>query len=499
MKKTRKWASVLASLALSAGVLSACGGNEPAAQGEASGPYPLTLVVNQVGEIPNADNPIENKIREYTNTDLSIQWIPYSAYDEKVNVMIASDELPKLIKLNYTPTMISSIKSDLFWEIGPMLKDFPNLAAQPQAYYDNIKVDGKVYGIPLYRDMGRAVVTYRQDWLDAAGLQPPKSVEDWYNIIKFSTEEDPDKNGKRDTYGMMLDKAYNVGTASTLSRLAVSLGAPNKWGIDEQGNFYPEFEDETFFEVMKMFRKMYAERLINQDFAVVDASELNKVYESGRANIRITGGNAQSLQTKLDAAVPGAVVGVAPLQGPDGIRVPGESGNTGFLAIPKSKVATEEEVRQILTFVDKLLDPEMVNVINKGIEGTHYKVAGEFTEVIDKDKDAQEVKPYRDTFPQRGERYNMEKKAKETELSRRSRQIVFENEQYVVPNPALTLNSDTYYERGGELEQMITDAQTKFIMGQIDEAAWKAEVKKWRETGGDQIAKEYKESYESSK
>ena len=124
---------------------------------------------------------------------------------------------------------------------------------------------------------------------------------------------------------MMLDKGYNQGTASTLTRLAVSQGAPNKWGIDEQGNFYPEFVSEQFFDVMKLFRRLYEEKLINQDFAVVDSSELNKVYESGRANIRISGGNGQSLQTKLEKVVPKAVVDVSPLQGPEGIRVPGKA------------------------------------------------------------------------------------------------------------------------------------------------------------------------------
>jgi putative aldouronate transport system substrate-binding protein len=345
--------------------------------------------------------------------------------------------------------------------------------------------------------MGRAIVSYRKDWLDAAGLKEPVTLDDWYEIIRYSTEEDPDGNGKRDTYGMMLDKGYNQGTASTLTRLAVSQGAPNKWGIDEQGNFYPEFESEQFFEVMKLFRRLYEEKLINQDFAVVDSSELNKVYESGRANIRISGGNGQSLQTKLEKVVPEAVVDVSALQGPEGVRVPGESGNTGFLAIPKSTVKSEEELAKVLTFVDKLLDPEMVNVINKGIEGVHYEVEGDYTVTIDADKDAQEVKPYRDTFPQRGDLYNMEKKPKGTELFNKNKQIVYENENYIVPNPALTLKSNTYNERGGELEQIITDAQTKFIMGQIDEAGWKAEVERWRKSGGDQMAAEYKESYKN--
>ncbi|RRJ65726.1 extracellular solute-binding protein [Paenibacillus oralis] len=491
----RKWMKTALTLLAGMMILTACGSNTGGGAAEGNGPYPLSLVVNQVGEIPDPNNPIEEKIREYTHTDLRIQWIPYSAYDEKINVMIASNELPKLIKLNYTPTTISSLEADLFWDITDKLQNYPNLAAQPQAYYDNIKVNGKVYGIPLFRDMGRAIVSYRQDWLDAAGLKAPVTLDDWYEIIRYSTEEDPDQNGKRDTYGMMLDKAYNQGTASTLTRLAVSQGAPNKWGIDEQGNFYPEFESAQFFEVMKLFRRLYEKQLINQDFAVVDSSELNKVYEAGRANIRISGGNGQSLQTKLEKVDPKAVVNVSPLQGPEGRRVPGESGNTGFLAIPKSTVTSEEELDKVLTFVDKLLDPEMVNLINKGIEGVHYKVEGDYTVTIDADKDVQEVKPYRDTLPQRGDLYNMEKKPKGTALFDLNKKIVYENENYIVPNPALTLKSETYNERGGELEQIITDAQTKFIMGQIDEAGWQAAVKRWRESGGDQIAKEYKESY----
>ncbi|MNJ59272.1 Lipoprotein LipO precursor [compost metagenome] len=109
------------------------------------------------------------------------------------------------------------------------------------------------------------------------------------------------------------------------------------------------------------------------------------------------------------------------------------------------------------------------------------------------------MKPYRDSLPQRGELYNMEKKAKGTELFALNKKIVQENENYIIPNPALTLKSETYNERGGELEQIITDAQTKFIMGHIDEAGWRAEVEKWRKSGGEQIAAEYKQSYEKLK
>ncbi|WP_159887806.1 extracellular solute-binding protein [Paenibacillus puerhi] len=495
-------ALLMGGVLLATTVLSACssGGEKPDTGGsstpaEDTKPFDLTIVINQVGEIPSKGNPMEQAIAKYTNTNLEYQWIPTSAYDEKINIMMASGELPKLMKVNYVSTIINAMKSDQFWEIGPHLKDYKNLSAQPQAYYDNIKVDGKLYGVPIFRDLGRAVVHYRKDWFDAAGLQVPKTLDDWYNVLKVIAESDPDKNGKNDTYGFLLDKFYNQGTASTLTRLSVAQGGPNKWKVDDQGNFTPEFLTDEFFNTMKLFKRLYDERLINQDFAVVDATANDKAYESGRVALRISGGNAQSMLTNLVKVVPTAQMDVAPLEGAAGIRVPAESGNAGILAIPKSTVKTEAEMKKVLTFLDKLLDKEMVNLLNKGIEGKHYKVEGEFTIPLDKDADAKEVKPYRDTMIQRGENYNMDKRMKESDLFLKNKKVVSDNDNYIVNNPALTLDSVMYTERGKELELMVTDAQTKFIMGKIDEAGWKAELDKWKKAGGDKLMEEYKAAY----
>ncbi|ULL18302.1 extracellular solute-binding protein [Paenibacillus sp. H1-7] len=502
--KKKQAAMTMSTVLLLSSILAACGGDKQAQgdkQGAAGGnaPYPLTMVVNQVGEIPPKDNEIEKAIKAYTNTDLQIQWIPTSSYDEKVNVMIASNELPKLMKLNYTATIVGALKSDIFWEIGPYLKDYKNLSAQNQQFYDNISVNGKIYGVPLFRELGRAVIHYRKDWFDAAGVQVPKTLDDWYNVIKAMTQGDPDKNSKNDTYGFMLDKKYNQDAASTLTRLSVAQGGPNKWQVDASGSFVPEFMTTPFFDTMKLFRKLYEEKLINQDFAVVDATEIDKAYESGRTAIRISGGNAQSIQDKLVKVVPTAVVDAAAIEGPNGRRLPGESGNAGFLAIPKQSVKSVDELKQVLAFVDKLMDPQMATLLVKGVEGKHWEDKGDVTVPLDPAADAKEVKPYRDTLPQRGESYNIAKPMKQTDLFRKNGQITKDNEKYIVANPALTLDSATYSERGKELEQMISDAQTKFIMGKIDEAGWKAEVEKWKKAGGDKLAQEYKEAYEKSK
>jgi putative aldouronate transport system substrate-binding protein len=503
--KKKQVSMLLGSVLLMSSVLTACGGagTEEGKQGgtqiDDTKPFPIKLVINQVGEIPQKDNELEKQIKAYTNTELDIQWLPSSTYDEKVNVMVAAGELPTIIKLGYNATVIGQLKSDLFWDITPYLKDYKNLAAQNQVFYDNISVEGKLYGVPLFRDLGRAIVHYRKDWFDALGLKTPKTLDDWYNVTKALTLNDPDKNGKNDTYGLLLEKKYNQDVSSTLTRIAVSQGAPNKWKVESNGNFTPEFMTEPFFQTLKLFKRLYDEKLINQDFAAVDGTEIAKIYESGRGGIQLSGGNAQSLHDKVVKVIPTAVVDAAPLEGPSGRRLPGEPGNAGFWAIPKSTVKTEAELKRVLTFIDKLMDPKMATLLVKGVEGKHWADKGEYTEVLDRDADAKEVKPYRDTFPQRNENYNIAKPAKQPDLFRKNQKIGKENEQYIVPNPAHTLLSATYSERGKELEQMITDAQTKFIMGKIDEAGWQAEIEKWKKAGGDKLMQEYKEANEKSK
>ncbi len=504
MNRRKQIAMLVGTALMTATVLTACSstGDKGAASTTKepdNTPFPLSLVVNQVGEVPSKDSEMEKAIRAYTKTELQIQWIPQAAYDEKVNVMIASNELPKLIKLNYNnPSIISSVKSDLFWEIGPYLKDYKNLSAQNQQFYDNIAVNGKVYGVPLFRDLGRSVVHFRKDWMDALGLKAPKTLDDWYNVAKGMTTGDPDKNGKNDTYGLILSKRYNQDADSLLTRITVSQGGPNKWQVVD-GSFTPEFVTEPFFETMKLFKRLYEEKLINQDFAVVDVTEVDKQYQSGRGGITISGGNAQSWYDKLIKVVPTAVIDAGPLEGPNGIKLPSESGNNGFLAIPKSSVKTESEMKKVLTFVDKLMDPTMAMLLVKGIEGKHWADKGEFTEPLDRDADAKEVKPYRDNLPQRSEAYNIAKPMKQPDLFNKNKKIGLENEKYIVVNPALTLDSATISEKGKELDQMITDAETKFIMGKIDEAGWKAEIQKWRTAGGDKVIQEFKESYAKAK
>lgn len=467
------------------------GAGSPGANNE---PLAITMAIPQVGDIPAKGNPVEQAISQYTNAKLDIQWIPSSTYEEKISVMLASNELPKVIKVNYTPIIISSIQSDTFWEVGPYLKDYPNLSAQSEQFYKNISVDGKIYGVPLYRDMGRAAYNYRKDWFDALGLSLPKSLEDWYNVQKALVTQDPDKNGKQDTYGIVLDKQYNQGHTTPLTRIAVSIGGVNRWGLVD-GKMTPEILTKEYQEVLKLFRRMYAEKLINQDFAVLDASERDKYFDTGKSGIgNSVAGGAKSAQDRLKQNIPNGVVDNAPFEGPNGIRLAAEPGNNGFLALPKAAVKTEAEMKRVLKFLDQLMDEPMATLLLRGIENVHFtNTTDGKVEFKDFTLFQREVKPYRDNLLNL-EGYHV-KPLKDTPLGEKGTRMAAENVKYAIPNIAVTLTSTTNRERGTELEQSMNDTITKYIMNVIDDAGLQKEIDNWLKSGGQKLIDEYQASY----
>lgn len=502
----KRCAALLLSLALTAGTLAACAEKSEPRQGAEgqpdSTPLEVTIATPQVGEAPKKDSEVELAIEKYTNAKVDIQWIPAAAFEDKKNIMIASDEMPKAFKLTYNATTLNAIQSGLFWEIGPYLNEYKNLSDANPMYYDNIKVEGKLYGLPLYRDIGRAGIVYRKDWFDALGLKPPVTLDDWYNIAKTIAEKDPDQNGQNDTYGLFMDRSYNdtALSSSFLTRLSVSQGAPNKWGI-ENGKVVAEFMTKPYQDSMKLLRRLYAEKLINQDFSVVQTADADNKWNSGKAGIRINtvASAAATSYDNVSKSVPNAVVDIAPYMGPSGNRVPAEPGNNGFFVFPKSSVQDEMELKRLLGFFDQLLEPEMSTLLTRGFEGKHFeKTPDGKAKFKDLTLFNLEVKPYRDSLPS-FEVTGTGLPLQLNELQAKGWKVVADNLQNAVPNVALTLTSKTYMEKGAELDTLIRDAQTKYIMGKIDDAGWEAELERWKKAGGDQVMEEFTAEYGKQK
>lgn len=497
-KKTISWLCIVA---LVASVLTGCTSNNT--NEKKTDEKGITPVKNEVvkisiltntysGDPMREDSPALKALQEYTNAEVKFTWVPSQSYNDKLNIMLASGELPMIVFLgSKTSSIISAIRAGAFWEIGPHLKNYKNLAGANPVILNNISVDGKVYGLYRSRVLARTGAVYRKDWLDAVGLKEPKSLDEFYEMLKAFTLKDPDKNGKNDTYGLVLT---NHGVVPYDS-LRTWFGAPNNWGEDKNGKLVPAHLTDEYTEMVKFLRKLYVEKLINQDFPLFDVAKMNDPFINGVAGCVVDiAERANKLTTDTQKLNPSAVIDVfGGVPGSKGLKLNPTSGYNGFYGFSKAGIKDEATLKQALAFMDKIGDSKMLDLVGYGLEGRNYRITNGKMEIITDasipKNDNNDLNQIMTFSSQQGTPLLM------TPIQEKIDKLTKENEKYIVGNPAEPLISNTYTMKGAQLDTMINDARTKFIVGQLDEAGYKAALEQWRKSGGDDYIREINEEY----
>ncbi|WP_246067620.1 extracellular solute-binding protein [Paenibacillus koleovorans] len=470
----------------------------PTASATPSGPVEITWMTPLYTQSQPKDTVLK-LVEQKTNTKLDITWVPDAVKEDKLNTAIASNTLTKVVTVQdiKNSAFQSAVKSGMFWELGPHLKNYPNLAKMNETILNNTKIDGKIYGIYRERPLTRQGIVVRKDWLDNLGLQAPKNVNELYNVLKAFTLNDPDKNGKNDTFGLTDRNDLKFGAFKTLGSY---FGVPNEWG-EKDGKLQPEFTFDAYLETAKFMKRLFSEKLMNDDFTVASKNQQWDKFTTGQAGLYV--GNMVDAANLYNAGVkvnPNIKLDILNrISGPDGKdRVWSQAGHNGIFVIPKTVVKTEAELKQILGALDKLQDPEVFNLMKLGVENTHYKVVGGNSfENIAAANDAREVEVRPLDSLVGMDRTAL--KAANDPLREKYEALTLDNNKIVVPNPAEAFDSPTLTQRGTELRKIIDDATFKFISGAIDEAAFKAEVEKWKKSGGDKIIEEINAAYAASK
>ncbi len=131
-------------------------------------------------------------------------------YTDKISTMIAGGTLPEIVLLkNLDSNTIQNCRAGAFWDLTDYLKDYENLSKINETILNNTMIDGRVYGIPRTRALMRDGIVYRQDWLSNVGLDVPTNLEEFEDVLRAFTFEDPDGNGKDDTWGLVSTKSIH--------------------------------------------------------------------------------------------------------------------------------------------------------------------------------------------------------------------------------------------------------------------------------------------------
>ncbi|WP_231916297.1 extracellular solute-binding protein [Microbacterium karelineae] len=497
--KTR--AAAVAAVAAAAVTLAGCGGGGGA---ESDGPLEsLTIQAPYLStNSPQEGNDIESALEDEVGIDLDITWVPNSSYEDRTNITLAGDEIPDVMVIQgKTPGFVRNAEAGAFWDLTDQLDGYENLATTFPETQESASVNGTVYGIFRARDLMRATAIVRKDWLENLGLDAPETVDDLYEVAQAFTEDDPDGNGEDDTYGLIIPKWPGaIGSNSPYDVIETWFGAGNKW-TERDGELVPSFTTPEWLDAVEYEKKLVDEGLVNADFATFDSAKWNEPFLNGDGGIIIDvhsrGGQLLGLLKESDPEGFGDYIEITGnLAGPDGeLRAHPTDGYSGFLAIPRARVTTEEQLHEVLAVLNDLNSPEAGKILNNGLEGETYELDGDLAVAID---DApQQLKDEVGAYAQLGTNVTgfqgyRPKQASEPEQELYDKRLAIEEHdtEYAVYNAAAAYVSPTYVSKGAQLDVIVSDARLKYIAGQISREDLEGEIERWRAEGGDTIISE---------
>lgn len=449
---------------LTAGCSSA---NEGAGGTNPKSDAPMEISINSdftIAQPPAPDNPVTKEFEKRTNTKLNITWTSGNGWTDKLNVMLASGDLPDLLKLPdmTLPQFQTMVKQGAFWDLTPFLKDYKNLMNSPKVIWENTKINGKNYVIPIVRPIEVGGLAIRKDWLDKLGLPIPQTTDDLYNVMKAFKEKMPD--GKKDTFGYT-SRGHGIFES-------IFNGSVGKWKAVDGKLIDVTLEPGTRESILYR-KKLYDEGLIPPDFSVMKDNQLWDLATSGSAGV--TNETIEALwrwtydQWKRDPKVEWLpLVSLAASQG----QYTGQgTGYIGVAGIPKK--VPEAKVRKILSLLDYGASEEGGTLSLYGIEGVHHKKEDGFYVTTEQSvKDSVGVGSFGKLFMKHDPYMYAFAPGMPKEVFERNKKIIDAKSKISIPNPAVGLVSETDLKLGADYNKKINDLKTQIIMGKAGIDAW---------------------------
>ncbi|GGD59566.1 putative ABC transporter peptide-binding protein YtcQ [Paenibacillus nasutitermitis] len=222
-------------------------------------------------------------------------WVTDSAgYKDKLNVTIASGDLPDFFKVDATQfkqladagsladltDVYNTFASDLLK--GKLNEDGGNTLKAAT-------IDGKLMALPYVTATmdGAGMVWIRKDWLDNLSLSAPKTMDDLLAISKAFKNNDPDKNGKNDTVGLGITKDIFTGYGG-LNFFLNSFHSYGKMWIEDPKDksklVYGAVQPEAK-KALSTLQEMYNAGEIDKEFSVKTSTQLTDDIVSGKVGM----------------------------------------------------------------------------------------------------------------------------------------------------------------------------------------------------------------------
>jgi len=264
-------------------------------------------------------------------------------FEQRLARATAGNALPDLI-FNDAASLGQFIQLGIAEEIDPQA-----IAGGDQLFQTAWKstryIDGKYYGVPTSAQTFALFV--RKDWREKLGLPQPKSWDDIQALAKAFTTQDPDGNGKNDTYGFIVPASTTRGYASWFMSSFI-WQAGGDFVKEESGKFSASLNTPEVAQAMTFMRAMMCDKVTQPGAINATTADVIPSFRSGQSGMFFSGPYHIALFDKDPGKDNFEVI---PAVGPKGEATLAE-GTTVFMM--KSSVQ-KEAARQ---FIEFMISPE---------------------------------------------------------------------------------------------------------------------------------------------
>lgn len=290
MVKRNKFMIAMMAVSLFGGLLAGCSpspgssnqeGSNAASQAPSKEERTLKIMTGVIGgKTPEENTQFEQEIERLTGIKVTMNK-PAADYDQKLLAAIASGEkfdLLQISKEKMSTFVEQGILTPLTEQVnGSKVLSDPNVI--PANDWEQVKTkDGQIFGV-FTKYQGGTMPIVRKDWLDKLNLSEPATLDDYYNVLKAFTEQDPDGNGKKDTYGLSTAGMYE------LQGFFSAAGLKQRYVETADGKLDVPYSTDAAIPVYEWLNKLFEEGILDPNFTTNDTGKMRDLFLTDRVGM----------------------------------------------------------------------------------------------------------------------------------------------------------------------------------------------------------------------
>lgn len=325
----------------------------------------FTTVNSQETAPPPLDYFWVKAVKDALNIDVKLTFNTESSqYYPKLQARATANDLPDVFTMD-TIRASQLASQGLLADWSPVLNSMPNYVKDRnvEALKPVGTINGKLYGLTTKSAFPYKTATYiRKDWLDKLGLQVPKTTDEYLAVMKAFTTQDPDGNGKADTYGYSagINADGSLSNIDPLLGAFGALGSPLGQGWKIQDNqLVPLATSPEKRDALQFINSMVKAGVMDPDWKAQKPEDFRNKWKAGKIGIFSDDWCAtlcpQNYQPFIQANPQGVLQIIDPPVGPTGKSAAGlysQVGNMYGMSQKAADAGKGEAIARLLEWIN---------------------------------------------------------------------------------------------------------------------------------------------------